>query len=230
MSDKDTEERRERLGSSYKEDSKPVHVNRGYTRMVKTLRVLLPLIAVGVMIGLVLSAEREAPVIPIEKIETPKQLAERGNIPEIEKNELIKPEFESQTKDGKSYKIIAANATQELRQPDLIILDRPQGTLQGDPHPLEISARNGTYNQKTQFITLSEDIVISQETSGKILMKTLEADLDRGEIFSPHSVTAEGSYGSLDASAMRITDNGTKIIFEGPATLTITEGLETWLD
>ena len=95
----DIQTRRERLGSSYQDDA-PKTVNRRYTRFVKTLRVLLPLLAVGVVGILIFSSDREPPALPIEKIETP---IIGDNKPVIEKNELIKPEFESQTKDGKTY-------------------------------------------------------------------------------------------------------------------------------
>lgn len=219
--------RRERLGSSY-QDETPKTINRSYTRFVKTMRVLLPLLAVGVIGILIFSSDREPPALPVEKIETP--VVTDNSQPVIEKNELTRPEFESQTRDGKTYRITADNATQELRQPDLILLENPKGMLETEPYPIEISATDGTYNQETQFVTLNENIIISQKETGRIELKTLEADMKRGEMFSPHPVKAEGSYGTLEAASMRITEDGNLITLQGPATLTMSEGFETWFE
>lgn len=231
--DPDITSRRERLGASYQQDGEARTINHGHTRIVKSLRILLPLIAIGVIAALVFTSGKDEPALPIEKLKTPiisgtQQTA--SNKPVIEKNELVNPQFESQTKDGKTYKITANNAVQELKQPDLILLESPKGTLEIEPYPLLISAKDGTYNQKTQFITLNENVKISQEETGEIHLKTLEADLSRGEMFSPHPVEAEGTYGKLSANSMRITDDGMKITFEGPASLTINEGFDTWVE
>lgn len=232
MTDQDIDSRRERLGASYQQETEAKTINRGYTRLVKSLRILLPLIVVGIIGILVFSSDQDQPALPIEEIKTPILTTSDGtaNAPVIEKNELVNPQFESQTKDGKTYKITATNAIQELQQPDLLLLQKPEGMLEMDPHPLIITAEDGTYNQKTQFITLNQNVRISQEENGEIRLESLEADLERGEMFSPHPVEAEGAYGTLHANSMRITDEGMKITFEGPASLTINEGFDTWVD
>ncbi len=226
MSDQDhTDSRRERLGATYQENT-PKNVSGGYTKFVKILRVVFPLIALVIIGVLIFSSDKEPPALPVEEIEAP---VLPGGKPVIDKNELVKPEFESQTKDGKTYRITADNATQELRQPDLILLDQPRGTLEADPYPVKISANDGTYDQKTQFMTLNQNVVISQEETGRIELITLEADMERGEMFSPHTVKAQGTYGTLEAASMKITENGNKIVLNGPATLIMTEGFDTWI-
>ncbi len=232
MTNQDTDARLERLGASYQLEEPPKAINRNYTRWVKSLRILLPLIAVGMIGLLILSAEQDDPVLPIQEIKTPSlpTASNNQNAPVIEKNELVNPQFESQTKDGKTYKITAENAVQKLQQPDLILLKHPQGQLEMEPHPLLVTADDGTYNQETQFMTLNQNVKISQEGNGEIRLKSLEADLSRGEMFSPFPIEAEGAYGTLRADSLRITNNGMNIILEGPVRLTINEGLETWID
>ncbi len=219
--------RRERLSASYRDEKPSKVISHNYSRLVRLLRVLLPLLALGVMTILFFSSERDMPALPIERIEVPKLV---DNKPVIEKNELVKPEFESQTKDGKTYRITATNATQEVRQPDLILLDQPRGTLEGEPAPIQISADSGTYNQKTQFMTLNQNVTISQEDQATITMTSLEADMKNGVMMTPHPLDITSTYGTLHASAMQITNDGMTITFKGPAKVVMTEGLETWLD
>ncbi|MCB9964465.1 MAG: LPS export ABC transporter periplasmic protein LptC [Rhodospirillales bacterium] len=226
--EQDIEERRTRLGAFAHHDATDLRpAGRAYSQWVRFLRITLPLAAVILIFVLIFTSGREAPVLPVEELPIP--TLPDGASPQIEKNELISPHFESETKDGKVYVITADRATQELRQPDLVLLENPRGILQTTPAPLVISARDGTYNQKTQFITLNQDISIAQDGVGTISLQTLEADLTRGELISPHPIHAEGPYGTIEADSLKISNDGMVLIFNGPVRLELTEGLESWL-
>jgi lipopolysaccharide export system protein LptC len=199
----------------------------GYSRFVKSLRIIFPLLALSLVIGLIVTSEKDQPALPVEEVKTP--LFQDGDAV-IEKNELTSPNFESETKAGKKYKITAARAVQELRQPDLIILEQPRATLETDKSPVTLSAQDGTYDQKSQFMTLNENILIEQEGTGVLRMKTLEADMKRGEMMSAHPVSAEGALGSFKAESFKATNDGMTIILNGPVTLTLKEGFETWFE
>lgn len=240
----DKNARRERLQKIT--PSQRSEISARYRRGVKILRLVLPLVALGIIGALIITSEREPPALPIQEVssgpvgaETPVPdlpFPERAtsstfpNLQTIEKNELVAPEFESRTRDGTAYRITAISAVQEVRQPDLILLEAPRGIFEDTPYPIEISAADGTYNQSTQFMTLNQDVRIAQEGRGVINLKTLEADLKRGELASAHPVKMEGPQGTLTANSLKVKNNGMTILLSGPAHLTLNEGFDTWVE
>lgn len=223
--DEDTslEERRARLGS--RTDSKPATIGAGYSRFVKLLRLLLPLAALLIIVLLMTWHPEDSGIMPAVSKDTATSTS--FGSADVQQNELLNPHFESRTKDGQPYRITAIRATQKSAHPDLIYMEQLKATLDMDTdRVIHLSADDATYDQKTQFMTLTKNIIVETETNERLYLSALEADLAGGEAFSPQPARGESPDGTITGQTMRITHQGNRIIFTGPAKLILHRALE----
>lgn len=223
-------DRRARLGQSSAPASSS-HINQGYSVFVKILRVCLPLCALGIMaVLLTWPDEREAYKGQTETTETSDgfQVTRNKELEENIENELIAADFSSKTTSGTPYTLTAERAIQKKEQPDLIFLKKLDGVLENETAPILLKAKEGTYNQKTQFLTLNQEITIRQEGRGTMFFTSLDADLKQGEAMSPLPVRGESIDGTIEAESMKLEEQGKVIIFHGPAHLTMNKGMSSW--
>jgi LPS export ABC transporter protein LptC len=219
----DKQARRSRLGSETSPSAQTT-ISGGYSLVIKSLRIVLPLIALSLVVIVLTWQPEDQKIVPPQNIEDIEQQPQ----PEIEQNELINPDFASQTKDGDPYRITAERAIQKIIQPDLVYLEQLTASLETDSGPVFLRANEGTYHQTTQFMTLSEDVVIRKKNAGTFYLRTLEADLQAGNAASPHPVRGESRNGLIEGKGLNIHQNGERIIVHGPARLVLNNGLDAW--
>ena len=82
--------------------------------------------------------------------------------------------------------------------------------LQGD---------TGVYMQHSSLLDLSGNVTLYREDGTTVTTDTATVDLKAGAAANNSRVHAEGPFGTLDAQAFAITDNGNVMQFTGPARL-----------
>lgn len=219
----DKKSRRRRLGPETQASDTTI-ISKRYSLAIKSLRIALPLAALGLMVIVLTWQPEDKP------IDFPQNMAEieQKPEPEIEQNELINPDFASNTKNGAPYRIKADRAVQKIKQPDLIYLENLIATLETASGPLHLRAEDGTYHQKTKLMTMAENVVIRKPDIGTFYLRTLKADLELGNASSPHPVRGESRDGTLQGMGLKIRQNGEKIIVQGPAKLVLNNGSKAW--
>tara|TARA_R110002072_G_scaffold10287_6_gene48009 strand:- start:394 stop:1077 length:684 start_codon:yes stop_codon:yes gene_type:complete len=198
-------------------------LGQGYTRFVRIMRFALPLAAIVLVVVLVLGQKTQESIIePIDEATTPELSKES-----IERNELLNPKFESMDKKNQPYKITADRAIQGKKNKDLIMLDRPIGTMTlDDGMSITVHSDTGAYRQDTERFFLQGGVFLEQNQGYTMQTDEAHIDLRQNYVWSEKQVTGQGPDITIDASGVRANGQTGEIVFTGPAKLVLTKGFE----
>jgi len=191
----------------------------GYTKLVRFLKLALPIIAVAIIAIIFTWPKMQAPDLP-----EPSENLVTAN---IEKNELIQPHFESQDDKNQPFTITAQRATQNVRNPDVVNLDKPMADMHLNSGSwLAIEAQSGQYRQKAESLLLEGDVKVFHDGGYEIKSDTLSINIKSRKAWSDKPVTGHGPEGTIDASGMQVDTADKSIVFTGPAKLTLYQDID----
>jgi lipopolysaccharide export system protein LptC len=124
---------------------------------------------------------------------------------------------------GQPFTVTAANADQ--KNDDELALTGPIGdiTLKSGAW-LELRSNTGLYHQKSQKLGLTGNVTLYRNDGSTMNVAQADIDLHAGTAVSGSPVQAQGPFGTLTAAnGFLLTNRGTDITFNGPATLTLTQ-------
>ena len=187
-----------------------------YTRFVRAMRLVLPLIAVGI-VGLLVSWPR------VEERMAPPPEAASAPAPEtVGQNELINPRFESEDQKSQPFTITAARAVQSSDNPDIVFLEKPVGDINlADGSWVAAEAGRGAFNQRAERLILEESVRLFHDKGYEIVTERLLIDMAARIAWSDAAVKGQGPAGTLAASGVRAEAGTGTVIFTGPAKLVL---------
>jgi lipopolysaccharide export system protein LptC len=190
-------------------------VTHGYSKFVRLMRFILPLLAIGI-IGLVMSWPK------VE--ETMKTIPHEAGMPQnVAKNELVEPRYEGADEKNQPFAVTAHRAMQSGQDPDVVLLELPQGeSTLNDGTLVKISADKGQYQQKAQKLLLEGNVTLGQSGEYEFRTEKLLLYLKYREAWSDAKVTGKGPAGTLEASGLHATGENNLLIFTGPVKLVLT--------
>lgn len=193
----------------------------GYSRFVRIMRMALPLAALGIVtILLIRTGVEDKLIVPVDSDKP------RIKDQNIAKNELLNPKFESMDKKRQPYKITADRAVQGEKNKDLIMLDRPVGvmTMKGDVQ-LTVHSDTGAYRQDTERFFLQGEVFMQHDDGYSLSSEEAHIDLKQNFAWSDKDVQGQGPDILIDAKGVRANGNTGEIVFSGPATLVLENGI-----
>jgi lipopolysaccharide export system protein LptC len=201
----------QRLGRLTVDEGRSTQVNHFYSRFVRSLRFILPIVALVMTVIVLTWNEAGRRVEPLKKTEVVDTAA---NI----QNELIKPVYNSVDDKNQPFTVTADKATQGRDNPDIVELEKPVAALtQADGSKIEGDAAVGLYEQKSQKLNLSGDVHLKHSDGFTLSTEELRVDLATQKAYSGRDVRVEGPDGTIDATGLEgDTETGT-LIFTGPA-------------
>lgn len=135
---------------------------------------------------------------------------------------MQRPRLNGFTPDSRPYEFTANNASQDITKPDFMELQQPRGKLQmQDKSSVEMSATSGTYDMKTEMLTLKDDIHIVSSTGYEARLSEAVVDMRKGNVVSEKPVWVKLLNGFLDAHRLDIVDSGGLIRFGGGVAMTL---------
>lgn len=187
---------------------------RGYSRFVRAMRLLLPLVAVGI-VGIVVSWPRVE-----ERLAPP---PEAGPAPQaIGQNELINPRFESQDDKERPFTVTAARAVQSSANPDVVFLEAPVGEMTlRDGAGLHLRAVKGAYDQRHENLVLEGDVTLRHAQGYEIATQKLRLDMGPQTAWSDQEIVGAGPAGTLHATGVKADMAAGTVVFTGPAKLVL---------
>jgi len=193
------------------------------TRIIRSLRLVLPLIAVGV-VGVVVAWPR------LQDIQTTLPEAQNTggtSLPANARNELVNPHYETHDQEGRPVSITARRAVQNATDPALVDLERPMAdmTLENGAW-LAGEADSGAYQQKAQILALSGNVRIFHDAGYELKTNKININLASRQAWGDESVSIQGPAGTLNASGMKMEQEKNLLIFTGPARVVLTSGLK----
>ncbi|HEY1096065.1 MAG TPA: LPS export ABC transporter periplasmic protein LptC [Alphaproteobacteria bacterium] len=202
-----------------------------YTRYVRVLRLVLPVLAsVSLLVLLIwpwwherqqLSVKKVAP--PVSTAQTPKSAAPL---------QVLKPEYQGMDKSGRMYRITAERVEQTLDPKAPLLLIAPQASLNMSKNaeeiaapsdanpPLTLRATNGLYDMQAQTIDLKGKVVLDY-AGYQLTAEDLAVDMVAGAATTTTPVTGQGPRGTLSGQMLSIADKGSIIVLKGPSRLVL---------
>lgn len=208
--------------SSLDINAKETTIGKGYSRFVKSMRYLLPLIALALTVIVATWPEMDDKIVVIAKEEliTTSQS-------DIGENELLNPRFETTDAQNQPVNITAVRALQNQENPNLVRLETPEADLQmSNGDRLNINANEGTYEQESEKLFLQNNVKILHESGYELQAEELRVDMKTQEAFSDKDVRIDGPDAVIEATGLDGNMDEGVLIFKGPATLTLHNNAE----
>jgi lipopolysaccharide export system protein LptC len=189
---------------------------RRHSRLVRILRVTLPVAVVG-MLAVAVLVTWFNPLRMLNKLPVNiDNLVVSGTQITMEK-----PRLAGFTHDARPYELSAEAAKQDLTKPDLVELHNLRATVHMQDETVTLmTAATGFYNAKTETLKLEKDIRVSNnQYEGKLTEATV--DIGKGNVLSEKPVTLKMLRGRLDANRLEILDSGDLVRFTKGVTLVL---------
>ena len=126
------------------------------------------------------------------------------------------PHMAGFTSDKRPYDVSARSARQDVTDPTNIELEYIKGKIaMEDRSVVDMDARRGNFNNKTQLLHLQENIFLKSSTGYEARLTDAFVDMDKGSVHSDQAVKVKLLNGNLDAQNLDIIDNGVLVTFGG---------------
>jgi lipopolysaccharide export system protein LptC len=216
----DTETARAYWTMSHRDSARAFRAARRHSRLVRILRVAIPLAVLlgftGVFLITYFNPLRMLARLPVDI----GQLVVSGS-----KITMEKPHLSGFTRDERAYELTADSARQDLTKPDLIELHNIHAKVQmQDKSTMEISAANGVYDSKAEILKLDQSIELSSTTGYRGQLSEATIDIRKGNVVSEQPVAVQMLQGTLNAERLEIVDSGVLVRFEGGVNMTLMLG------
>jgi lipopolysaccharide export system protein LptC len=188
-----------------------------HSRMVRILRVAIPL---AVLIG----------VIGISLITYFNPLRMLTSLP-ININDLVvsgskitmeQPRLSGFTRDQRAYEFTADAAAQDLTRPNIVELRNIHAKVEmQDKGTMEMTAVTGIYDTKGETLKLERGILLSSSTGYKGRLSEAIVNVRKSSVVSSQPVELEMLQGTLNANRLEIVDSGALVRFHGGVSMTL---------
>ena len=189
--------------------------SRSYTKFIRSMRLVLPVLALAIVAVLFVAPEFEDTIEPLAKEEILPNSASA-------QNELINPRYESVDKDLQPFTITADKAVQDQNNPELVLLSDPTADMSlKDGTWVAVKSEEGIYEQNTEKLLLKGDVKLFHDSGYQLETEELRVNMKVQEAFSDQDVTAQGPEGTINAIGLEANGNDNTLFFKGPAIMVL---------
>ena len=191
-----------------------------HSRRVRFLRWAVPL-SIVCGIGLGVLAERLGPLNVFKALPVDfSSLVVSGT-----KITMQAPRVAGFTPDGRPYEVTGRAAAQDITKPDAIEFQGIVGKGQmPDRTTFEVTADSGTYNSKTDMLTLRQNVVMKSSNGLEVYLNEAAIDVHNSNVVSDKPVQVRTQQGTIDANRMEVVNSGEEIRFSGGVSMVLTSG------
>lgn len=193
---------------------------RRHSRLVRTLRIALPLAVVFTFAAITIMTYFN----PLRSLGgLPKNIG--STVLHGTKITMEQPKLSGFTHDQRAYNLTADSAAQDLTTPDIIDLNNIRAKIEmKDKSTVRMSALRGIYNSKSEMLDLKGDIRLESTNGYTGRLSEATVDIKKGGVLSKHPVRLEMLNGTLDANRLHITNSGDQIVFDRGVKMTVLFG------
>jgi lipopolysaccharide export system protein LptC len=212
----DTATRRGYTASARRDAERVYRAALRHSRLVRWLRIGVPAV-----IGAALLA-----VVAVNYMPTVGGLRLPGEVGELlikgTKVTMEQPRLAGFTMDSRPYEFSANSAEQDITKPDLMELHQIQAKVEmEDKSAVNITSNSGTYDMKTEMMTLTESVHIVSSTGYEVRLTDAVIDVHKGNVVSEKPVWVKLTKGVLTAKRVEVIDGGDLIRFGGGVSMTV---------
>jgi lipopolysaccharide export system protein LptC len=189
-----------------------------HSRMVRILRVAVPLIVMLSMAAIV-----GVSIFNPFRMLLPKLPVDMGHlVVSGTKITMESPHLSGYSPDQRPYELGARTATQDITDPDHVDLKALRAkVLMEDRTTVTLDALNGVFDTKQQLLDLHKDIFLQSSTGYEARLSQAFVDIVKGTVTSEEHVDVKLLNGTLAADRLRITGGGEVVRFEGNVTMNL---------
>lgn len=179
-------------------------------------KLLLPVLALALLSSIALWPE-------LERQTDEARVAVRRLSEDVEgSGRVVNARYQSADEKGRPYTVTAATAVQA--GPRRVNLTSPKGDMtQQNGSWIMVRSKQGVYLQHTGELDLSGDATIYRDDGTVLHSASVAVNLKSGAAASSDVVSAEGPFGTLDATGFTLVDKGAIVEFTGPARLVLNQ-------
>lgn len=184
-----------------------------HTRFVGWMKIILPVIALGLLSTLFLLSRTVDPTqdIPVTEVDLEQRAQDQG---------ASNPSFSGVTEGGEQVTFEAAMVRPDLSADGQLLADRPNAkiTLDGGT-VVTVTAANGRTSRNMMSAELLGEVVVTTSQGYQLNSKRIVAEFEPLTVESPGPVTGKGPPGDLEAGRMHLTsseeEGRTHLLFTG---------------
>lgn len=190
---------------------------RRHSRLVRFLRIALPVSVVLVTVGMALltwlNPLRMLVALPVNI----NDLVVSGT-----KITMEQPRVNGFTKDQRAYEFTAEAAAQDLTKPDIVELRNINAKVEmEDKSTMNMKAPTGVYDTKREVLKLEGKILLTSTNGNTGKLTEATVDVRKGNVVSDNPVELEMLQGILNANKLEVIDSGTLIRFHGGVSMVL---------
>lgn len=192
-------------------------ISKTYSRFIRAMRYILPLIALGLLAIVVTWSEMDNKIVAVSKEELiPSSSSMTGQ------TELTNPKFDSVDEFNQPVTVTADQALQNQSNPDIVNLKNPIADFKTENgNAMHIEARTGTLEQKEEKLFLQDNVKITHDSGYLLEAIELRVNMKTKQAFSDKDVRITSDKAVINAQGLDGNMETGIIIFKGPATLVL---------
>lgn len=199
----------------------PLPFSCPHSRVVRTLKIALPLAAVAWIVGVIAVNHYQSRTDSFFRLSTAQsqQLSEDASV-----LQMLNPRFLGLDQNSRPFEVRATSATQTNASIENVQLQGIKATLYTDPTTqATIKSTSGHLNGKENLLDLNGLVEFADETGQTLLGNNFMIDTLARQALSNQPIAATSRFGTIKAKGLNIDKGGKTILFEGPATLVLPE-------
>ncbi|MDA1100951.1 MAG: LPS export ABC transporter periplasmic protein LptC [Proteobacteria bacterium] len=187
-----------------------VRASLRYSRFVGLMKLLLPVLALG-LVGAVVIWPNE--FSPTTGFHLSYAANEDGDAAELA---MLQPRYLGTDARNRPFVVTADRAIQDPNDQRLITLDRLQADMSmADGQWFTILADTGIYHQPHQHLRLQGSINLFSDQGYEFNAEIIEIDLNTGRATTELPVRGQGPFGTLRADRLVVEEHGQRLYFKG---------------
>ncbi len=180
------------------------------SRTVRRLRIILPLIALGLVTIFFFTSQDVVDDPLLEDLALENVTAKEASV--------TRPTFAGLDRDGQPFEVTADSGTQDPDLDNTVRLTEPKAVMRDGETVTHATANNGTFQSDQSLLHLKDNVTLEREISGNTyILKAPEATVavDQETVTSQSGVTGVTDKGRLRADTMEVDNNSGVIVFRG---------------
>jgi lipopolysaccharide export system protein LptC len=178
---------------------------RRRSRLIRTLRVILPALIVLIFMGL-------AGSVAWSTFRAQPQQARGASDEPIR---LVTPRFVGRDDKGRAFVLTAESATRDRLDYQRVILAKPALVLdEGGPDEMRLNGIDGVFHEQNGQLVLSNGVRMAN-TKNAFATATSIFDTKTGEVVGSGPIQGSGGLGEIDAKSYGVYGKGDRMVFKG---------------
>jgi lipopolysaccharide export system protein LptC len=178
---------------------------RIHSRMVRLLRIVLPLIMIGIvglLVALVVAHAVRRQAAAQKDVSTPIR--------------MVNPHFFGRDSQGRAFILGAEQASRDEKSFQTVLLTDPSIIMDvNGPRPSKLTADGGVYHEDTRLLYLKGHVHATNTKQSSFATDEATVNTRTGEVVGGAPLSSQSQLGNLTSGRFNVYDKGDRVVFKG---------------